>query len=95
VFGLGDEDYDNKSYEPTEWCFFADFMSATEWDDAGFPAPVNTLTVFKDVDWNDPEQLRALYRQYSPGGSGPLGMMRAMVDLLRVIANDRGIKLDG
>lgn len=49
--------------------------------------------MIKDLDINDEEQLR-YYRQYfAPGGSGPLGMMRIICQLIDAIAEDKGFDL--
>ena len=42
----------------------------------------------------DPEELQKMYDYFKPGGSGPLGAMKIIRDLIKVIADMKGYSLE-
>lgn len=45
-------------------------------------------------DINDEEQMRDLYRKMRPVGSGPLGVMRIVCELIESIAKEKDFNLE-
>lgn len=46
-----------------------------------------------DIDINDPERIKSLYKHVFPRGSGNLSLMRLCAGLLWAIAQEKGIEL--
>ena len=44
-------------------------------------------------DINDEDQMRELYRKMKPSGSGPLGVMRIVCNLIEAIAKEKDFNL--
>lgn len=99
-FGLGEhfvEEMD-RAFEPERWMWLTDYealIKSREW--TGSAVGENPLAgVFgEDFDFGDKDSLQELYDRMTPAGSGPTGMFNMVQELIRVVANLQGIKLNG